>query len=314
MKTNTAARPRRVTCDHYADAIAAFRAEHDRWPSQLGGTAAERSLYGNVRRIRKLHGQNSLTQAEMTYLNAVLPGWNTPLDRDREWNLNADLTAAFVRTNKRLPRPQAGSELEISLAAWLTRCRVGAENPLSGTRIDGARREFLNANVPGWDTTWEEKVEREWYRKAADLAAFRADAGRWPSGNSSDPAEREIAGFRTQARAKKRGAMNPPLTAEQIMHLNATVPGWTSTRDQEAVWDDNARLLALFCAGRGRWPKISSADPLERRLSRWHHDVRGAASGGKIRMNITDDRRALLDSVVPGWDAPYRRSAACRAA
>lgn len=314
MKTNTSARPRRVPCNHHADAVAAFRAEHGRWPSQTGATPAERTLYSKVRNIRTSNSQGILTAAEMTHLDAVLPGWNTPLNRDREWNLNADLTAAFVRTNRRLPRHHAGGELEKTLALWMQRCRSGAERPLSGTRIDAARREFLNTNAPGWDTPWEVKVEQEWYRKATELAVFRADTGRWPSGKSSDPAERAIASFRDQARAKKRGALNPPLTAEQIMHLNATIPGWTSTHSQEAVWDDNARLLALFRSGRDRWPELASPDALERRLARWFHDVRGAANGAKIRMNITDDRRALLDSMVTGWDAPYQWPASRRAA
>ena len=56
----------------------------------------------------------------------------------------------------------------------------------------------------------------------------------------------------------------------------------------------------------GRMPSKGARDPVECGHGVFLGKCRQAARGGKRAGTFSDDRRALLDRLVPGWDAPMR--------
>ncbi|MFD0046975.1 hypothetical protein ACFVGV_17475 [Pseudarthrobacter scleromae] len=102
------------------------------------------------------------------------------------------------------------------LAKWLVGQRVACRAGL----MPASRKELLDHEVPGWNETFQET----WERTAKEIAAFRTNNGRMPSGVSKDNAERRLSRWLDDMR-RGRG-MSP----ERKVFLDGVLPGWDVTR------------------------------------------------------------------------------------
>jgi hypothetical protein len=131
-----------------ADAVAAFRAEHGRWPSQKGERPDERRLSRQLRDWRSGLRQDAahLTTERLSVLDRVLPGWRESIDA--VWDATAEAVAAFHQSKARWPSSGATDETERQLGHWLVRFRYYSKH--AGAGRTAARCARLDELAPGW--------------------------------------------------------------------------------------------------------------------------------------------------------------------
>lgn len=105
---------------------------------------------------------------------------------------------------------------------------------------------------------------------------------------------------RDQIMAWARRQRHQPLSAEQAAALDRTYPGWRHSKDE--IWYARLEALEAFVRSTGRYPSQRAADPDERLIGVW---LKNNRTGG---IQSTPERRAVIDSRLPGWN-PTREDA-----
>lgn len=139
--------------------------------------------------------------------------------KNARWQARLDQYTAFLAEHGRQPYGSAEIGDEGRLAHWLVTQR---SHHRTG-RLSQRRVRALDATVPGWGTdTRTKRYQEAWEVRRAELRAFLAEHGRWPS-RRGDPAERSLNYWlQSQQSQDRAGALNP----ERAAALDATAPGW----------------------------------------------------------------------------------------
>lgn len=198
----------------------------------------------------------------------------------------ADLTV-FISQNGRFPSRTSDGQ-ERSLATWLANQRQAHQTGA----LSEAREAALNTIL----TTWKGRDHDEaWDAHLYDVAAWRADRGRWPSATGDNTEESRIGSWlATQRTAAVRGTA----AAERIAKLDALLPDWSSATIFDDNWTASLNALAEYKARHGRLPRQSASDAEVKLLAVWISRQRGRAKDG----TLIAPRRAQLDELIVGWD------------
>jgi hypothetical protein len=216
------------------------------------------------------------------YTLASLPGW--------EWN------PVFEGWYQKFAEARQMPLAERNRDTWFKNQRYafvsGELNPL---------RSMLMASMLGQERlTYQER----WDGNFADVEAFLAEHGKYPSeGGPTD--ERRLAKWCTNQRS---AAQRGELAADRAARLNA-LPGWrwalTKWSDhpkRQQTWETRFALFADWMAEHGHWPTLTHGDVTEQRMARWAHYQWRAYRNGVLEQDRIDRLNAL-----PGWlwDSPF---------
>lgn len=149
-------------------------------------------------------------------------------------------------------------------------------------------RTILDARIPGWDSPvrlWDTVFTR----RVQDLKVYRDAYGTWPAARSRNEYVASLAFWINNARLTGRDGTLPQ---RHRALLDDQVAGWNDTVEQ--TWERTAHEIAEFASRNGRMPSSISPEHTERRLARWMDDKRRGR-------NMTPERDAVLDGVLPGW-------------
>jgi len=148
------------------------------------------------------------------------------------------------------------------------------------------------------------RADRQFRARADEVAAFHTAHGRFPSGRSSDPAERLIGRWLSSVRTARRGKIGrgPTVTDARIALMSEIAPGWDAAVPGNVANDGlfSARLatVAAFMAEHERTPRVGTDEADG--LGAWLGRLRAAANGtGNMAWN--DDRARLVEEALPGW-------------
>lgn len=219
--------------DATVDEIAAWRAQHGRWPRRVSDSVDERRLYRWLtNRRREARGLGSgaakfARDSRAALLDARLPGWRSETN-DARWVGQAAALAAFVTDRGSLPRDTGRDDPESNLARWLAVQRTALDGRNDTIR---AREAHLDTIAPGWRVPGLD----EWAATLDKLCAFIADHGRPPRRYCNDPAETALYGW--LARQREHRARGSALFAAQRRgeQLDDRLPGWDDTGRRRAA-------------------------------------------------------------------------------
>lgn len=188
---------------------------------------------------------------------------------------------AFVADTGDLPRAtRTTPPAEEGLYRWvLTQRQRG---------LSQVYRAILDERIPGWNNPVR-LHETVFTRRVQDLKVYRDAYGSWPTARARDDFVASLAFWLNSARMAGREGT---LAASYRALLDNQVPGWNDTVEQ--TWERTGHEIAEFRSRTGRMPSSISPEHSERRLARWMDDKRRGR-------NMTPERDAFLDEVLPGW-------------
>lgn len=209
---------------------------------------------------------------------------------DDGWLRTALAVVDFRTDSGRLPSTGAtDDDAERSLARWL---RTQRELDRAGRLVD-RRRAWLDERVPGW----RNPLDDTWRIRAAAVARYRLESGRFPAANAAD---REARGLGMWLRTQRRALRDGKLLPHREEWLSRNLPNWEDPYTD--VWLAKAEATAHFAADAGRLPSLGEdRDETERELAGWLRTQRAIAREDRL----PDERRAWLDDALPGWADPY---------
>jgi len=267
--------------------LAAFLRAHGRFPSTKASNPTEQRLgrwLSKQRSAGKAEGRMSDTRRKG--LDARAAGWDEGFDY--RWQENANQFVSFVRAHGSKPSPSATDPHEKYLARWIAKNRRVARQRGG---LDADRQRYLDAEVPGWDESFEDR----WNENSHQLARFVRTRGRLPSVRADANELRLVQWLEGQRVSAKRGG----ITVARQQFLDREAPGWMTNVDKVQQWNAFAAELGNFYRAHGRWPSSGTSDPTQKRLAAWRTAQRlSARSDGGIDV----DRRKFLDAHAPGWD------------
>jgi len=199
---------------------------------------------------------------------------------EQQFRTNADNCATWVAEHGRLPTQRDGTP-----GQWLVsvRCRL--------VKVTDARRDYMDQVLPGWDAP-SRQHDDHFFAQANACAKWAAEHDRLPK--YSDPHGIWL----SQTRSGARGFGSRKIETHRIAHLDRVLPGWDEPINDAFFL--KVDQCATWAVEHGRLPK--SAD---KPWGQWLSTVRnGARNAGGVQIDAT--RRAYLDQVLPGWDAPGR--------
>jgi hypothetical protein len=265
------------TWDLNFEAVQAFRAKHNRWPSQ-SGSGEEGVLARWVRKQRTGWKKDMLSPDRIKRLEA-LPGWSWDQLTDK-WDQTFAAVLAFRGKHNRWPS-QSGSGEERVLAIWVGMQRTGwKKDMLSPDRIK--RLEAL----PGW--SWDPLTDK-WDQTFAAVLAFRGKHNRWPLADATGAEDVLARWISNQRKVWKMGE----LSLDRIKRLEA-LPGWSWDRWAD-TWDQNFEAVQAFHAKHNRWP-LGSGSGEEDVLARWISKQRM-----KWKKDALSPERVTRLEDLPGW-------------
>lgn len=269
--------------------LAAFVAEHGRNPS--GYRPAEQRLFGWL--VNQRHPDAALSEEEIlrrhARLDEMVPSWR-PADRREMWDQRCEELRIFVERYGRLPTRGDDEEAAPGLARWIESQRRAAAGSVRRRGWSDERQQKLDAAVPGWDTTVEERLDAAFEATLQELRELIDSHGvrPWPG---DLPKVRHLSAWLGRLRS------DPLLPPDRVAALDDVCPGW---RDPLPAWSVRLQELADFVNHTRRLPTHS--DIAARSTYCWLMNQRR-------RLPSSDDqrakeRRALLDERVPGWLGP----------
>lgn len=146
--------------------------------------------------------------------------------------------------------------------------------------------------------------DKNFVRRAEEIAAFRSVHGRFPRVRADNTAERLLGRWLSGVRTTHRGLIGkgPALTPERVRILDRVIPGWSQVTPghvpNDALFHERLEKVAAFVAAHGRRPS-SISDECEG-LGRWLARVKSAWRG-KGFMAWTPERARAVNEALPGW-------------
>ena len=203
--------------DHWAARLAAlnaFHAANSRWPTVSSADPGERSLGGWLANQRMAYRAGKLSAPHQQALSDALTPSRGRERHEKYWLEQLAKVVAFHATHNRWPALAAENLVELKLSHWLDHQRVVSR---AGRMSEQHRQALLDAGIdltPGWG---QAEQENRWADQLADLEAFHAANGRWPSRTSDDPEEHRLAVWLSNQKIVCRaGKMTPQ--RQQALH------------------------------------------------------------------------------------------------
>lgn len=146
--------------------------------------------------------------------------------------------------------------------------------------------QLLDARVPEW------RAVRLTFQQIVLALKDHHDAfGTFPSSRSTDPDVLSLAHWLNTQRAKLKAGSLP---VERRRLLDNQASGWGDTPAQN--WERILGEIAVYRRLHGYFPTPSDGEQRVRRMARWLSDQRTGR-------NVTPEREARLNEVLPGWRA-----------
>jgi hypothetical protein len=265
--------------------IEAFIAEHGRKPKNTAEPSQERNL---SMWLRDQKATRTLAPERRLILDARLPGWDKreaaavrPFREGvRDLKLYRDAYGSF-------PSSRAKDESVLRLAQWLNALR-------HQKKLTAEELAHLDEQIPGWNET----VEETWQRTAREVAVYRDRHGEMPSLSSKEYPVRRLAKWLADFR-RGRG-----MTPERTAFLDAELPGWREGRPYRKpieAWEQRLDAVVRFTQAHGRLPRTGTRNRDEAKHGDWLDRQRADEL-------LTEHRRTLLTSNLPGWDTVPARA------
>ena len=216
-----------------ARAVRDFRAEHQKWPSQIGPNAEEARLGRWLTTQRGMARQGKLLDERQRWLDARLPGWNAAGSRKDAWVRNAHALGTWRDQHDRWPTAKAKDPVERQVGQWLKNRREDAR----ANRLTRSRIRLLDRVAAGWlDGTGRGRngCEKAFYLTQAEAREALANI-----------------------RAKHAGDRKPPVR----VYPCDTCDGWHTTskpnKGRTPPWDKDPNWQRPESAGQAR-PRIGA--------------------------------------------------------
>jgi hypothetical protein len=241
-----------------------------------------RKLLDDESSIDKHHFEDRYPHSDSPKMQlTALAGATFPATRARqfiEWRARMDELIAYHRNHAKFPPKREDSTI------YQTRLMANTG------KLPAERRAYLDIRLPGWNPgyvpapkAFADRVEAI----AVHQFAHRFDAALvpspWPLGSSTNTAERRLASWLLSQRM--RSALGK-MKATEREALDRGIPGW----NRSDVPDWYSYVLRLAETG------LDTRDP----------ELVGFLSSQRARFGTEtpndDDRTAVLDAVVPGWE------------
>jgi hypothetical protein len=190
------------------------------------------------------------------------------------WTGAARTVALFVRSQNRLPEPGPYGRESI-LSEWLKGQRRAAQKG----RLDAAKMELLDRDIPGWRLSHEDR----WKMQLGALAL---------SMRTGDPLDDSL---RQWLLAQRRALADGTLKPERREALDRDVPGWQENSDHQ--WRSRAEDLADYVDLNRTTPPYVAGESETAVLYRWMNYQRFLARSGKLPKKRLD----WLNKNVPDW-------------
>lgn len=171
-------------------------------------------------------------------------------------------------------------------------------------RRDPHLAEEHAANARDGDKKSTAPVSVQWAARFEELLRFTSASGRLPYTNVADPVEASLGRWL----ARQRYALSKSaLDLERQRRLDAVADWRQPARSQrdKARWDNHLVDVVEYASESERLPSYRNyADDRERQLGTWLHAQRQQAFAGKM----ADQKRAVIDTALPGWYTWGRRT------
>lgn len=233
----------------------------------------------NLKRLRRKQKMGRLHPVHKAILDAHDANWSED-QRDQAWRSKLADTVEWIAVHGEQPRRMSSDPVEAALARWMSKQRFNRS-------LSDARIATLNEQILEWRVT--KKTDTHWNSMLDAAVEWIDEHGRRPYQKSSDETESRHGQWFDAQRANKS------LSATRTESLNERSPLWKQTRVSDAVWLAGVETVVTWIELNGRQPRLSSPDPIERRHAGWFTRQR-------VLIVMTDERRAALDRLLPGWD------------
>lgn len=233
----------------------------------------------NLKKLRRKQKMGRLPPVHKPILDAHDASWADD-QREQAWRSKLADTVEWIAVHGEQPRRMSSDPVEAAIAGWMSKQRFNRG-------LSDARIATLDERIPDWRVT--KKTDTHWNSMLDAAVEWIDEHGRSPSQKSSGETEaRHGKWFDTQ-----RG--NKSLSPTHTESLSERSPRWKQTRVSDAVWIAGVETVATWIEKNARRPRPSSADPIERRHAGWF-------TGQRVLIVMTDERRTMLDRLLPGWN------------
>ena len=206
----------------------------------------------------------------------------------------AELEAWMTEYEGKRPSNSAKDSDEKRLARWINVQKQNAKPPLKkiharNNAVNGAWNEHVTRHKLVYRTN-----DEEWFDTLAEIETWMAaHAGKRPSSNSKDPAEKRLGTWvDTQQKNVKQPLKNIHATNDAVHNAwNDHVASHKVVyRTNEEEWFDTlAALEAWMAAHAGTRPKQKAMDPTEKRLAAWISTQQLKAKSPRKEIHATND-------------------------
>lgn len=254
-----------------------------KFPSSKSESKQEEVLGQWVGRQRAKITSGETTAQRQSDLDSLLPGWRS--GRTENWQSSFAELCNFTRRNGALPSSSSKAcPEEKRLNMWLT----NQFHALKRGSMHEDRVAFMDANLPGWRMTPDEK----WAEKLANVVSYVADNGKFPSTTDKDPDTRHLGVWLSTYRSlQKTGRLSP----DRKNLLDSKLHGWDGDKNK---WENDLRSVTSYFDTHGVYPSSASSDPHVAFMGGWLTDARKSLKRGKMRA----ERKAALDAAMPNWN------------
>lgn len=271
-----------------------FVEKYDRYPSAFSSDISELKLERWVRRNRRVKkgGRSYRLTLEREKKLESLPNWKWDVLAEN-WNKIFESVKHFVEENDRYPSKHTGDSLEKTLSRWVSRQRkLARENKLS------SNKSKLLESLPNWK--WKFDYDKVWMENFLYTKYFIMINKKYPSRDSKDKKENQIAHWIAGQRLAKRGKGHRNLLSEERIKLMETLPGWKWViQEKKFSWIETYKMLEQYLEEHNEIYPTDSSSGIGKRLNIWIGNQR-QAKNGRADSSLSAEQIKLLEA-LPGW-------------
>lgn len=239
-------------------------------------------LGGWVSTQKTLLKNGFLADSYVEQLDTHLPTWR--FDQSGEWYVFLQRVSGFIQANGSVPRDNSDDSEEKSYGLWIKRQRLKSLKGL----LDKAQVEALDATVPNWEVT----IEDRWNHILQEVCDHFAVHGSLPKARHKGAYGSLGVWVQTQKELRRLGKIKE----ERKVILDEKLPLWRESVEDK--WERDMHSVAAYFTEHRAYPSNSSNDPEVGFLGEWINGARRKLKDGLM----PDERKAKLDNTLPYWD------------
>lgn len=271
-----------------------FIQENGRYPREHAPDLSEAKLEKWVRgqrRAKKGWKSYKLTPEREAQLES-LPDWKWDVFKEN-WQKTFDALKDFVSNNNRYPTSHTIDKEESFLAKWMTRQRNYKKN----NKLSLSKTQLLES-LPNWK--WKIDLDEIWMDNFLYAKYFIIINKKYPSRDSKDKKENQIAHWIAGQRLAKKGKGYSNSLTEKRIQLLETLPDWKWViQGDKLSWNESYELLKTWLEEHDGVYPIPSDSGMGKKLNTWIGNQRSAKKGrGDSKMTI--EQSNLLEA-LPNW-------------